>query len=251
MQEYTAETLESTPERVTKFLSGVAAVPIIRTVLGMKGGMTGADIQDGRDLLFAVLAEPFTAAVAADTREALRARQATADLDAWDDDNFDVAKATLDHRYPSVSEYVFEDLTASVGAGSVRAVATFLTRLTTLEAGSDPAREATRDQDREAVAFLANRHIGPDERRELQEKVDLALGPTPPLPDVTAEPDPSARRAALMALRGWFDEWSAIARRVIKKRSHLIRLGLAHRRSPTARAASDAIDEAEARDENE
>ncbi len=31
-------------------------------------------------------------------------------------------------------------------------------------------------------------------------------------------------------MREWYNEWSSIARAVVKKRSHLIRLGLASRR---------------------
>lgn len=82
------------------------------------------------------------------------------------------------------------------------------------------------------MAFLATRFIGPEVRRDLQAKVGAALGPTPALPDAAPEAGPSARAAALASLRGWFDEWSAIARESVKKRSHLIRLGLAHRRAP-------------------
>jgi hypothetical protein len=43
---------------------------------------------------------------------------------------------------------------------------------------------------------------------------------------------PADRREALAKLRAWFDEWAATARAVIKKRSYLIRLGLAARKSP-------------------
>jgi hypothetical protein len=34
----------------------------------------------------------------------------------------------------------------------------------------------------------------------------------------------------LMALRAWYEEWSSIARVVIKRRDYLIRMGLAKRR---------------------
>jgi hypothetical protein len=42
----------------------------------------------------------------------------------------------------------------------------------------------------------------------------------------------AAFEAALVELRAWYDEWSEIARLIIKRRDLLIRLGLAERRSP-------------------
>src|SRR4051812_42755432 len=44
---YSDEVLEQTPERVTKFLSGLGAVPTIRTLLA-QAGMSDDDIIEGR-----------------------------------------------------------------------------------------------------------------------------------------------------------------------------------------------------------
>ncbi|WP_237244732.1 MULTISPECIES: hypothetical protein [Sorangium] len=66
----------------------------------------------------------------------------------------------------------------------------------------------------------------------------MALGPTSPLPEQTELPDAARRREALVKLRAWFDEGSTTARAMIKKRSYLIRLGLASRKAPQRRPAT-------------
>jgi hypothetical protein len=232
MTGYSDEVLEAAPERVTKLLCAMGAVPVIRTVMENEGGMTNADIVEGRTLLTNVLVAPLPEPAPTDTPDAQIRRQAQADLDAWDEPNFAIVKATLQRRFARVAEYVFRDLSASKGADSVRGVATFLTRLRTLEEGTDPTREATREQDREAVAFLANRKITSEKRRELEAMVELALSSGPSIVESGGLVDPAVRRQALVELKMWFDEWSTIARKVVTKRSHLIRLGLAARRSP-------------------
>ena len=57
MTTYTQETLEATPERVTKLLTGIGALPTVRTLMG-EAAMTDADIDEGRVLLLACLAAP-------------------------------------------------------------------------------------------------------------------------------------------------------------------------------------------------
>ena len=63
------------------------------------------------------------------------------------------------------------------------------------------------------------------ERRRLNALVTEALSPADALP--AAEVDDTARREALVALRGWYEEWSTVARAEVKRRDHLILLGLA------------------------
>ncbi|MEO7328753.1 MAG: hypothetical protein ABI193_09260 [Minicystis sp.] len=66
----------------------------------------------------------------------------------------------------------------------------------------------------------------------------MALGPTAPLPQGDDVPQlDEKRRKALTELKDWFEEWSTAARAVVKKRGHLIRLGLANRKSPTPKKA--------------
>ena len=144
--------------------------------------------------------------------------------------NFVCYGVVLKRSFPAQWDYVFEggSLKASTGPKAVAGVQTFLARIDALESGSDKARAATKDDDAKAVALLAKRGLKTEVRAALGEQVKIALGPTAPVPTVEASPE--ERHEKLVALRAWFDEWSAVARAVIKKRAQLIRLGLASRR---------------------
>jgi hypothetical protein len=228
--EYSDEVLEETPQRVTKFLNGIGAEPTIRTLL-LGAGMTDDDIIEGRTLLLACLAAPDSGPAARSTDESLAQRNATAELDDWDELNFARHSATLRRHYPDAAKYVFHNLSASTGSAAVQGVATFLARIDALEKGTDKTREKMKKDDKKAVELLAKRGLTKTERARLESLVHVALGPTAPLPETKeVETRRAARRTALAALKAWFDEWSAAARAVIKKRGYLIRLGLAARK---------------------
>ncbi|WP_437783573.1 hypothetical protein [Sorangium sp. So ce1097] len=73
----------------------------------------------------------------------------------------------------------------------------------------------------------------------IEEECDSsARRPTSPLPETSDLPEVARRREALVKLRGWFDEWATTARAVVKKRSYLIRLGLANRKAPERKPAT-------------
>lgn len=224
--DYSAEILEDTPTRVTKLLTGLARSSVIRTLME-RGGMRDVDVTEGRDLLFRCLGPP-PSTPNLDTADARGRRDAIATLDAWDEPNFARYRAVLRRHAPAVGEYVFQSLSAATGAPAVQAVATFLQRIDTVEAGE--AEGISRTEGRKAAAILATRGLNPAERTRLQSLVDAALGPAEPL----AEPNtagPEARREALVTLRDWFEEWSAVARAEVRRRDHLILLGLANRRA--------------------
>ncbi|WP_437645984.1 hypothetical protein [Sorangium sp. So ce362] len=227
--EYSDAVLETTPERATKFLMGIGAVAAIRTLMA-GAGMTDDDIIEGRALLLDVLAAPRKTGASADTDDARAQRAATGELDQWDEPNFARYAAALRRRFPEVHAHVFKDLAPSTGTASVQGVATFLARLDALENGAAPDRAGMKQSDKKAVAFLATRGLEKAERKRLQGLVDVALGPTSPLPAPTELPEAAHRREALVKLRAWFDEWATTARAVIKKRGYLIRLGLANRK---------------------
>ena len=129
---------------------------------------------------------------------------------------------------------MFANLKASTGAEAVNGVATFLARVDALDKGSDPARASTKKDDKKAVALLGTRGLTTKERARLSDLVEVALGPTPTLPEgpTPDEDAAAARRAALVSLKRWYDEWATTAHAVVKKRVYLIRLGLAARKSP-------------------
>ncbi len=147
-----------------------------------------------------------------------QARRAATGVDQWDEPNFTRYGAALRRRFPEVNAYVFKDLAPSTGTAAVQGVATFLARLDALENGTDPGRAGTKQSDKKAVAFLATRSLDKAERKRLQGLVDVALGPTSPLPEQAELPETARRREALVKLRAWFDEWSTTARAVIKQR---------------------------------
>jgi hypothetical protein len=232
MTEYSDRVLEETPGRVTQFLSGLGAVPEIYTTLHVQAGMQHEDVVEGRDMLIECIGLPVAQTAERDTADARAQRAATAELDAYDEPAFARAEATLSRHYPSAATYVFHDLSASQGPAAVKGIATFLARLDALQAGSDPARSGSKAEDKKAIQLLAKRGFTKEERERLAALVQVALGPTTPLdvPDTSAAT--TSRREKLTKLKAWYDEWATSAHAVVKKRSHLIRLGLAERRSP-------------------
>jgi len=228
--DYSIEVLEATPARVAKFLQGIGAVAFIRTRLAA-GGMSDDDIEEGRKLLLACLAERKAAAPELDTEEAKATREAQAELDAWDEPNFARYNGALYRVARQAHAYMFEDLKASSGPEAVKGVATFLARVDKLEKAVKAGTPVTtKKEDAQAMEVLVTRGLTRDERKRLKDLVDIALGPTTTLPEAP-EVDPNEDRLLkLNSLKGWFDDWSATARAVLKKRGYLIRLGLANRK---------------------
>lgn len=218
----------------------IGAVPEIRSTLAMRG-FTPAAIEEGRALLLGCLASPDDLAPERDTASAKRQREAVAELDQLDEPTFATAGAVLRRYHPDAAAYVFDGVSAGYGATSVQAMATFLARVRLLETGGDPARASKREDDRGAVARLAERGLTEEERARLEGLVELALGPT----EVLASVEPAeARRERLVAARLWYDDWSTVARTYVKKRAYRIRLGLAERR-PTKAREEGALEAAE------
>jgi hypothetical protein len=227
------EVLEETPARGARFIQAIVASPIIRTIMA-RAGMATEDLAEGRSMLLDCLGANLTPALEAETEQSKTQQEAAAELDLWDEPNFMRFGATLKRYHPSAYDYVFENLKASTGSQSVAGVATFLLRVQKLEDGSDAARAATRKDDQRAVERLDRRGLTTAERKRLKKLVDVALGPTDPLKNLPAEDETrdAERVEKLREFRDWFEEWSTVARAVVKKRSYLIRMGLASRRSP-------------------
>jgi hypothetical protein len=230
--EYTDETLEAAPGAATTFLCALGAVPEIFTIL-CASGMTADDIEEGQKLLMDALSVPRPTNTPKDTEEAKAQRNAQAALDNWDEPHFRKIKATLVRHCPSAGLYAFDNLTASKGPASVAGVATLLARLDALETGSDPARASTKDSDKNAVALLTKRGYDAAERKRLAALVKVALSSASPLPEPPPNDAAVARRAKLLSLKLWLNEWTAVAHADVKKKAYRIRLGIATRRSPS------------------
>ena len=161
-------------------------------------------------------------------------------VDSRDEKFFRILKATLKHNYPEQAAYVLRgDLGPSTGMDAVLSMEIALDRLDDLQNGAE--RKATRKQDHEALALLATRKIDANLLQDLRKHVKIAKTARPvTMADVTPGPDPNVERVkALISLRALYQEWSEIAKAVIKRRDLLIRMGLATRH-PAAKAEDDA-----------
>jgi hypothetical protein len=218
------QVLEELPTRSLKFLSALSKSAIIHAALAARG-YTEPDHQEGWELLLQVTGFRRPRAAAP---ESTSARDAAVEIDAWDEPNFRLIRAALDRRHPEQSLFVFEGLAASTGDGAVIGVATLLDRLDALE--KSPERKATRKADHAALATLTKRGIGEAERARLRALVVTATTAAKTDDDASDAADEAPSNEALMKLHAWYGEWSEVARAVIKRRDHLIRLGLAKRK---------------------
>lgn len=222
--------LDDVPSRALKFFGAVSTNPYIRAALNARG-YTDAIHERAWSLVLKAAGFRQPLATLLQKPEAAAAMK---ELDLWDEPNFRVARAAL-LETPDQLDHVFAGLEAQEGSGSVASVRTFLDRLDELE--SSPEREATRDVDHAALAKLADRRIGPEERARLRGLIAAATGSPDPAklaPDpVKLEKEETMRaeqRAAKIELWMLYMEWSEIAKADIKRRDHLIQLGLAKRK---------------------
>jgi hypothetical protein len=193
--------LDEAPGRALTFLRGVAHSTVIHAILAA-AGFSPEEYQLGWQLIHA----------------------------ASDEDGMRRVRAALERVHPEQAAFVFGDgLAASVGPAAVIGVATLLSRLGELENGKD--RKASRKEDHAALETLSKRGITKEEREHLQALVDTAQ--TVETPAAMESPvDPGEKQRALLKMYAWYKDWSETAHSVIKKRAHLITLGLAKRRAP-------------------
>ena len=226
--------LDETPARALKFLGAASTNRAIRAVLA-KRGYTQADHDRGWQLTLEAAGYRRPAPVVLDSPAAV---SAIAAIDAWDEPNFRVARAALAGDFPEQHAFVFQDLAPQTGVAAVASVTTFLDRLDALENGKD--RKATRKTDHAALAKLSSRGIDDAERARMRKLLGTARGPSAEVP-ADAEPVPEAgvdeteQREAKLALRRWYVEWREVARADIKRKDHLIQLGMAERKAPAKR----------------
>jgi hypothetical protein len=217
-----------TPQRALKLLRAIGTSLPIRAALAARGYADG-DHAEGWTLLHA--ASGYTPGAAGETID-IGVRDAIRQLDAWDEDGFRVVRATLDRRYPAIAASVLDGIGPSTGPAAVVGVATLLDRLDALEKQKTKEAHA-------ALSVLGDRGIDAAERKRLRALVVAAQ--SAPLVDGASAAGAAASRkaaddahvAALAALRAWYEEWANVARASVKRRDHLILMGLAKRKSRT------------------
>ncbi|MDI3283677.1 hypothetical protein [Polyangium sp. 15x6] len=211
-------TIGQKAERVLKLLIALRnpriAAPLARH------GFTNADLDEGWTLLKNVTRTKldFVEAPPTTDPDALRA------LDAWENQWFVIADATLKRHAPEIHAQVFRNLSQTDGMAVIVSVGTFVERLETID---DPAWNGGFGQaGKDARALLAQRGLTEmvvDEAKALLGKLRNVDGPLPDLEKLAAE-DESFEKAET-ALWAWYLEWSAIARRAITQRGLLRQLG--------------------------
>ena len=217
--------LEEIPSKVLPFLRALATKVEIRATLA-GCGYTEEEQTHAWKLLLAASGYVPTPMPTTDDE---RARAAIAEIDGWDEAGFTRIHAALARLHPEQDDFVFTGIEAGEGASSVVSVATLLDRLDALE--NAPEREVTRSADRAVLETVRKRGITSAERARLREQIALAqrvVTPVVPLP----EPELLEQRVqTLRELRAWYGDWSSTARSVIRRRDHLILMGLGKRSS--------------------
>lgn len=220
--------LESVTDRAFPFVRAVSCNAGIRAAFARRGYNDAIHQQAWADILKAAGFQKEEQAAQATPESAA----AFAQVDAWDEPTFSVARATL-APFPEQYAYVFNNLSAQKGGASVGSVTTFLDRLDDLEKGE--GRKATRKKDLAAIAKLAERLIDAKERARMRGLLALAksfveaAAPTPEEAEKLAA-QKEERRQAKLAVWYYLNEWSEIAKADITRRDYLIQLGLVKRK---------------------
>jgi hypothetical protein len=206
-------TLEATVGRASQFLFALTRTPPALNNMRLVG-YTKAEHDRGFVLVNALKKE------IDETLTDRKVDDAIQELDAWDEKGVGLVRPALT-AFPDVRDAVLEGITPVAGIGAVLNVEKILTRLT--------AAEGT-ERGRAALARLTRSGLGAEKRAELAALVATAKGSA--AFDAAIVTDEAYERD-LLALRDWYYEWSEIARQVVNRREHLIRMGLAERRSTT------------------
>lgn len=219
-------TLQQAPARLLAFLQG-AAEPAIRAQF-IPLGWSEQTVEEAWSLLnelragnvLPVSAEPDPVAAA------------IASCEAWQATGLIRARAMLQLTHPDQAMFLFHDFVAEKGTAAVLNVATFLQRRGALDKGTE--RKASRAKDHAALAVIEQTGTTRDTVKELQAMVDTvqSVSPAEAAPAVAVEAE---RIDVLRKIYAWVTAWSDIARTVITRRDHQIRLGIAKRRSAKAK----------------
>ncbi len=234
------DTLDRAPVRALGFLIGVGRNPAIRGAMETRGYST-AEHNHGWHLLRSLDPAATPAGGAATRAQSDPAvRTAIAALDAWDNDNLPIADVALVKREPAAHAWLFANgLAPADGWASVPVVAIFLDRIDSLEARAEKEKTGkkvrvadgvTLAQAKAAMGILASRGITAEIRvtaRAWIATVQKGATPAAPAsPKVSDEPTTAASD-----LHDWISEWTLVARKVLKRRDHLIAIGIGEKKA--------------------
>jgi hypothetical protein len=249
--ELSSKDIDRIVARATKFLGALSQNSRIRDLL-VAGGYDAEEHERGWQLLLELLGYRPSERFASGPEMTPQAA-AEAALDAWDGPAFERSRYPLERAFPAQAQYIFENLAPKTGREAVGAVATFLDRVAALRDGTDPARAATREQDRKAAALLEKRRVI---NAAEEQRLRTLIADAKRLADATAPPpplvDPGRRQLVARELQAFLRDWRETARVLVTRRDYQIQLGLAERRSrrkgadaDERRAAPDAAEDDE------
>jgi hypothetical protein len=205
------QVLADLPTRVVLFLNAVSRNAEIRSLL-LRGGYTATTHREGWELLHAVCDYP---AEVSDRASDERARLALSEIDRFARAHFRRFRATVERFSPDLAD-LFPSLPDHDANASLIAVAVLLNWFDT----ADSAAQNT------IINTLAERGFTRVERERLQSLMELAKT----APQIEALPiDADARERALVALYGWYSDWSATARTLIRRKDFRYSLGIGER----------------------
>jgi hypothetical protein len=221
----TRPTLDAAPGRLLKLMTAIARSVPIRAQMA-KVGYDAKAAREGWDRLHRATGYHDVPELDVPLVDE-RVRDAVVALDAWDDTFFARADAVLADDFRDQHAFLFAGgLRSEAGPASMLGVRTFLDRLDALDRG----RPDSADADRAALAELERVGLDAAERARARDLLATAetLGPV-----VEGAPrDDSDHEAALYEVWRWHRRWSQLAHTVIKRRDHLVQMGLATRHKP-------------------
>ncbi len=238
-------TIERDLDRGVRFLRTLSLSPEIYTLLVSGAGYSPEEHERGWSLARALMGQKadMQAIKVAPSSPLRPAEIALAQLDAYDAPAISRSKAALEAPFPEQNQYLTSGLKGETGGRAIGSTQTFLDRYRALKDGTDPERESSREQDREAMALLERRNIVND---AIEAKLRDAIAQTAEAPEeVVAQPSPKDTEAyhqAAYDFHVWLKDWREQARAVIQRRDYLIRLGLAARRSAVVDSAEEIED---------
>jgi hypothetical protein len=218
----TEDTLKAGPQRLLKFLEGVAE-PAIRAQFAPLG-WSDERLEEAWSLLNELkAASQIPVAPVPDP-----VADAIASCEAWQATGLIRARAMLQLSFPEQAAYMFHDFEAGKGTAAVLNVSTFLQRRQAIESGVD--RKGNRKADHDALLVMEETGVTKEVLKKLHASVDtvqtVAEAPTQHLLDADTR-----RLDVLRKIHAWITAWSEMARTVITRRDQMIRLGIAKRRA--------------------
>jgi hypothetical protein len=232
--ERSPRTLMRAPERLFMFLAAMADPAIARRVRDY--GWSKERCEEGRSFLRELTAYPPDESM----------------VDAAQDDAFPIAaracgelqagailraRGMLKVACPAQYAFLFHDFAPSRGLAAIADMATLLRRIEVLREGT--GREAFREDDRVALGLMAEMGLGEKElaaiARTIDSEVPVGDGGGTTNPPTTPADRQAARVQLLSAIHDFLAKWQLVARSVITRRDHLIRLGIAVRRNAVSR----------------